>query len=106
MTGPLGRFCFPLMKNVADATYSANIISTAEKLKNSTKLTKGERLKAERQILVALKVISRQGAAYVTTEEQVLALAKCQYKKKEGEDELVDEDEKLGHKIIIIGCHI
>ncbi|CAB4276844.1 unnamed protein product [Prunus armeniaca] len=37
MTGPLGRFCFPLMKNVADATYSANIISTAEKLKNSTK---------------------------------------------------------------------
>lgn len=86
------------MKNVANATYSPNIISTTEKLKNITKLTKGQCLKVEQQRLAALKVITRQGAAYVTSEEQVLALAECQYKKKEGEDEPVDEDEKLGHK--------
>ncbi|CAL9000713.1 unnamed protein product [Prunus brigantina] len=84
--------------NVVEATYSSNIISTAEKLTNSTKLTKGQRLKVEQQRLAALKVITRQGATYVTTKEQVLAPAECQYKKKEGEDEPVDEDEKLGHK--------
>ncbi|KAL6279679.1 hypothetical protein ACE6H2_016560 [Prunus campanulata] len=77
MTGPFGRFRFPLMKNVANGTYSANITCTTEKLKNITKLTKGQRLKAEQQRLAALKVITRQGAAYVTSEEQVLALAKC-----------------------------